>query len=240
MRFWQNPRTGLYEPLPMRLCSWVNAGMMMGGGSPVLPILTVAGVTANGTNSNNIAVASLTIPAGSLIIVAVATGANVTLSSISDGHNTYTIDDNGVGNPCAAIASVANCVALSSATVTATFSGTTGATARGIVVYWVANAALTSPLDKKATATGTSASPTVTTAATTVNNTVVIGAIGLTSNSGSITIDANYTNDGAGSVTTTIGHKTTNPSSKAAQTFAPSIPGSLTWRCLCAAYKGLS
>src|SRR6185295_5425569 len=108
--------------------------------------------------------------------------------------------------------------------------------------YAVTNMATASPLDKKASATGTSTTPSATSAATTVNNTVVIGAVCATSPA-VVTEDANFTQDLTSTFSGTgvgnVGHKTINPTTTGAQTYAPSLGSSVPWRCLVAAYKGL-
>ncbi len=217
----------------------IPVALMGGGSGSGTPVLTVVGGKTSGGGTTTITLTSVTIAAGSLIIVAVTSASNVTLSSVGDGTNTYTVDDSGTGNPCTAIASCADCVGLVGATVTATFSGL--ASTQSIAVYAVANMALSSPLDKKATASGTSTSPTATTAATTVNNTVVIGAVANTSpatrtEASGFTSDSGSTSGFQGNVA----HKTVNPTTTGAQTYAPSFDASVSWRCLVAAYKGLS
>lgn len=237
-RLWLPDRPRFIAGRKQSLLAVTNLSGFGSGGGP--PILTLAGHGAAGAGATTIAV-TVTIPAGSLIIVTAAASSNVTLSSVDDGGiNTYAVDDNGTGNPCSGVASVANCVALSGATVTATFSAS--AATRSIAVYAVTNMALASPLDRKASATGTSTTPSATTAATTVNNTVVVGVLATTGLT-SFTEDANFTGDDgiqSGSARTQVSHKTVNPTTTGAQTYAPTLGSSVTWRDLVAAYKGLS
>ncbi len=217
----------------------ISVALMGGGSGSGTPVLTVVGGKTSGGGDNTITLNSATIAAGSLIIVAATSSSNVTLSSVSDGTNTYTVDDNGTGNPCTGIASCADCVGIVGATITATFSGL--ASTQAIAVYAVANMALSTPLDKKASASGTSTSPTATTAATTVNNTVVIGAVANTTPV-TRTEAAGFTSDSASGsgFQGNVAHKTVNPTTTGAQTYAPSFASSVFWRCLVAAYKGLS
>lgn len=211
----------------------------LGGGiSP--PVLFRVGNTTSGASSSTIALASVTIPAGSLIIVMVASNTGTVLSSVADGTNTYTVDDASSGGaPMIAVASSPNCAALSGATITATFG--TAAQPRMMTVWYASNAALTSPLDKKASASGTSTTPSATTAATTFNFTIVVG--GVSSSGGpTITEDAAFTQDDTVNATVlqNFAHKTIQPTAVGAQTYAPTFSGSAGWRCLVAAYKGLA
>lgn len=236
-RLWLPDRPRFIASRKQSLLAVTNlSGFGGGGGGP--PILTLLDAVGFAGSSGTVVSNSVNIPSGALVIVVVTTPDARTLSSVSDGTNTYTVDDNGTGNPCAAIASCPNAAAVTGS-VTATLSA--AAINRQINVYVIANAALTSPLDKKASATGTSTAPTATTAATTLNNTVVIGVVQCTGAS-TITEDANFTNDATGFATTrmNIAHKTINPTTTGAQTYAPTLGSSVTWRCLVAAYKGLS
>jgi hypothetical protein len=142
-----------------------NCGFVFG------PIIKTAAVfsASVGSVTQFTTTTTTNIPAGSLsvIVVGVNSSNSVTVSSVSDGTNSYTSavtqsQNGGVGQT--SLWYVANAKAVASgATITVTFSGNTGAVGQsGIIAAAVSGAMTTTPLDK--TASGSAASNTVTVA----------------------------------------------------------------------------
>lgn len=142
---------------------------------------------------------SAAITAGNLVVLVVAMGSNSTptVSSISDGTNSYTKAFGITGGASTAILEIwykANASAVGSgATVTVTLSGAMSGSSEGWVVqgYQVSGIDLTSPLDKTNTVTTNSTTPSTSSGTLTVPNEIIFGA--------------SYNNNGARTYTTASG-----------------------------------
>ncbi len=211
-------------------------GMASGGSSGV------GTVTNIGTNANlsgtTVAISNANAKAGSLIVVACAetntTGVIGTLAD-SAGH-TYTavstIHPNGSNaNGSVSIFYCPNCLALSGGTITYT-RNTSGDKASISAFYWT-GAATVSPLDTAVTASasGTSATPSVTSGTPTQTNELFVGLC-VDNNTVGFTQAAGWTTpfNSAGGIIIINGAHRTN-SALATLTYAPTFPVSVTW-CL--------
>lgn len=176
----------------------------------------VQAVSALGSMGTTVSV-TITATTGNLLAVETnSTGNNgITLSSCSDGTNTYTVVDNVTGAPMSATSAgdaYAKNITGGSLTVTCTLSGSTIPI---ILITEVHGASITTPLDghachgQNSVGTGTDAAtvgPITTTATDLIVATTADGNQGATINAGT-----GYTLDKAQNSSRIATHKTTNP-----------------------------
>lgn len=146
------------------------------------PVVTNIGTNAN-TAGATLTLSAVTVPAASLIVVIVAEddgGAGG--GSISDGVNTYTSASlSGIGNVLVGTLHTffAPNASLSGGTIT--YTKNTSGDATSITAIYASNILTVSPLDAavKATATGNSAAPTVTSGTPAQSGELFVGGIGV-------------------------------------------------------------
>lgn len=172
--------------------------------SGVVPIGTPASIgSVSATYSNNLTTGTLTttgaIPAGSLAVVFINVNANTAppITAVSDGTNTYVQDGTIAGTfGTTAIWYKENAAAVGSgATITVTFTATAAGAGNfyNIAAVTVTGILISSSLDKTATQSSVTATPTVTTAALAQANEIAFGASGDATVT-TYTEDATFTN----------------------------------------------
>jgi hypothetical protein len=161
----------------------------MASGGCGLPVVTNVGTNANGTGNATVTVTGATVPAASLIIVAVAEGGAAAIGTVSDGVNTYSASPTvGVTSKFAIF--YAPNASLSGGTITFTKNGSTHNAA--MTVAYASNIATSSPLDTAVTVstTATSSTPTVTSGTPAQSGELFIGVIGWTNSAAIFTQDS--------------------------------------------------
>lgn len=208
------------------------------GGNAGLPPGTAAWTMDGSLNGNSstfvYTIVGTGISVGSLAIVGGSMDAG-TISSVADSKgNTWSVDKTinagGVGVGIASAVLTADLLTGDTITIT-----TSAAMRSAWCGYYGLPSA--SPLDKTASATGTSTTPTATTPATTQAKELVVGVAGRQT-SGTFTQDGAFTTivlNADGTHNTTAGQKVTG--STGAQTYAPTLGVSVAWALCVATYK---
>lgn len=210
---------------------------MFGGGLAAWGTPTSLGT---GTNSagGTIILSTVTAPVGSMVVVLVAE-ANTAAGSVTDSAgNTYTLAKLINGNPNAQIFYSSGIAALASGTITYTKA----ASGSNVVIsaFYITGAAA-SPLDLATTGTtGTSTSPSITSAAPAVVNELFVTATQWAVASQTLTQDTNHAwaaiTLAQGNSLSITGGTFVNTGS-GALTYAPTISASETWKQLLVSFK---
>jgi hypothetical protein len=181
--------------------------------------------------------ASAAIQAGDLVVVSVGNLPNTTVSSISDGTNTY-VKAVGLlsGGYNSEIWYAKNCSAVASPTITVTFAS--NANYRGICALRINAMNTSSPLDATNSTSGTGTTPSTTTGTLAQASEVVIGAM-IANVAPTVTVSSGFTrgsiNQPASGVTHEIEYQVVN--STGSVTFAPTLSSSQQYTATVASFK---
>lgn len=204
----------------------------------------VTAIATNNVGSSSTTLALTTtvdVAAGSLIVVVAGNSSSNNISSVTDSAgNTYAVDVSATGTIRGGIASAPNCVALSSgSTITITFAA---ASSNRVGLAAGITGVATSAIDKTASATGTSTTPSSgSTATTTKADEIAIGMVCYDRNANpTFTEDALYT-----TIDSVIGGANVDRLNFAYQvltstgtpSYAPTQGASKQWSCAIATYK---
>lgn len=223
--------------------------LLVSGSNAIIPPTNNGIGTLVSTNGNTAAMTITTtapIVASNLVVAVFAMASNPlrTVSSVSDGTNTYTrafIINNGTFYNLE-VWYKENAIAVSSgASLTATLSGATaGGNGYGAAAFQVTGIIASGSLDVTATQAAVTASPTATTAALAQTNEIAIGASFTADSSVTYTEAAGYTNlfNFTGGVTTRIGIGFKIVAATTAVTYNPTLSGSGTNQLGVATFKG--
>ena len=216
-----------------------------------LPSFASAQIALHSVGSTNSSTSTISItpssniPAGSLIVVAVQDrNGGVGTMSVDGGGNSYTKAVQqlfpGGGPPTAVIFYVYNCLAVSTAqSITYNNFGGGGSGSVMSVAYATGVQTLSNPLDVTANASGSSASPTVTSAAPAVKNELFIGVLGTQNFTDALTQASGWSSTmtiPGGFVDAMLIGDLINAST-GTKTYNPTIAGSHDWAIVVASFK---
>lgn len=233
---------------------WTLAEVMQAKAQGIWPIVgpgvptSIGTVNTAGNTSSIVITTTAAILAGNLVVVAVQIPSNAlrTVSSVSDGTNTYSLAKslNDGANYAVELWYCANAAAVNpGASLTITLSGaTTGSNGYAAQAFQVNGVALVSPLDVTSSQNATTASPTTTTATLAQSVEIAFGVSYRVVGTNTYTEASGFTNL---DTTTTIGGSAGRAAlayritaATTAVTYAPTWSGSAVTLTILATFKG--
>lgn len=224
------------------------------GSAPIVTVTTPLAVFLDGTLTNASSSASIAytmihaVPAGSLLVIMAGQRSQNTFVSASDTHgNVYAVDAAtflaGRETAVGIIRSRLTTGLSAGDVVTIATNAASGVGGSAAVVAYVANTAA-SPLDRAATASGVNTTVTVSTAATTHANDVIIGVANIDPGSGSVLVPLGWSTlfsqlgvQFAGG-RNRLGASYKIVAATGVQTYTPPAATTTKWAAGVAAYKG--